>query len=214
MALTIRDERDTTIREYWRQRALGNTVVKNEYTKKIERSLAAARGQVLDIGCGRGRWMRLLAVEGLVGVDFVYENCKSAHSNTGHDIVCADARNLPFKSESFDYVYSIQMLGSFPRSTLALQEAFRVGRTGSGVLLTFLNRRSPYSIISYIRSVSGRLPFVERFTPNQVKMICSRSLQHSTIQVTGIPLPPKLQLLLQLLESTLGNDIVVTGERT
>lgn len=208
------EEKDIRIREYWQQRTLGDSPVKSAYTRKIADLLSAAGGKVLDIGCGRGRWMQVLPASDAVGVDLIFENCKVTHWRTRYDIVCADARTLPFRGQCFDYVYSIQVLGSFPRFSLAVREAFRVGKSGSGVLLTFLNKTSPYSIVSFLRRRSGRLPYVRRFTPKEVKVICSRNLQYGRIVVTGIPLPPKLQSIFQALDSILGNEIVVTGIRT
>jgi len=53
---------------------------------------------ILDIGCGNNR------MEGVVGLDMRKTNCVD---------VVADARKLPFKDSSFDYVFSSHLIEHF-----------------------------------------------------------------------------------------------------
>jgi ubiquinone/menaquinone biosynthesis C-methylase UbiE len=71
----------------------------------------------LELGCGSGKTAGLLAGAGseIVAVDFsraaVAMNSTRARENAGFDLVVADARALPFRPETFDFVFAIHVLG-------------------------------------------------------------------------------------------------------
>ncbi len=91
--------------------------------------------KVLDLGCGRGRFLRLLGERG-VGIDGCRDSvdfCRNAGLEV-HEIVLPS--RLPFKDGEFDGVYFSHVIEHFgPRdATLILTEADRVLREG-GILL-------------------------------------------------------------------------------
>jgi len=96
--------------------------------------------QVLDLGCGKGRFARALASRGadLIGLDLSRAMLASAASV---DRVQASARRLPFRSSSFDAVLAVEVLEHLgPRSLDdVLAEARRVLRPGGRFLIVDKN---------------------------------------------------------------------------
>lgn len=82
---------------------------------------------VLDVGCGTGRFMEIVEKYGgeVVGVDLSFA-VESAFSNLGFNkniyIIQADIFGLPFKPESFDYIFSIGVLHHTPNTERAFRE--------------------------------------------------------------------------------------------
>lgn len=89
--------------------------------------------RVLDVGCGEGRVGAELVRRGygVVGVDASPRMVELAREH--HDAVVADARSLPFDSESFDVVVTVNALMEIDELEAVVQEAARVLRVG-GVL--------------------------------------------------------------------------------
>ncbi len=100
--------------------------------------LSVREKSVLDLGCGRGRWLAFYAARGarVVGVD-VSLDAVEACRRRGYAVVPGSVDNLPFENGSFDWVNSITVLqhippGSQARAVLEIQ---RVLRPGGHVLL-------------------------------------------------------------------------------
>lgn len=87
-------------------------------------------GRILEIGCGIGRWSRRFTEKNLlyIGIDLEPEALKVAKTKK-LDLVRGDVRFLPFKDNSFEFVFSCDVLQHF-RSTSTmpaiLREAHRV----------------------------------------------------------------------------------------
>ncbi len=99
------------------------------------RLLGPGPGSCLDLGCGTGRAIPLLAAAGwrVTGVDVSQDQLRIAERQAGDDaerLVHADAHELPFPDESFDAVVSILTHTDFDDPVAALTEARRVLRPG------------------------------------------------------------------------------------
>jgi SAM-dependent methyltransferase len=97
--------------------------------------LGRGRGRCLDLGCGTGVFVTLLAELGwtVVGVDVSDDQLRVARERVGsvaEGLVRADARSLPFDDESFDAVVASLVHTDIDRYDLALLEAARVLRPG------------------------------------------------------------------------------------
>jgi SAM-dependent methyltransferase len=102
-----------------------------EYSKQAAWSRALQLGgfndlsnvQALDVGCGRGRWLRLLLEWGAVpdnlhGIDLFESRIDHAQSISHPfvDLRVASAFNLPFENESMDVVAATMLFSSMPDS--------------------------------------------------------------------------------------------------
>lgn len=108
--------------------------------------MARVRGKgfvnALDVGCGEGRFCRMLAAEGVkaVGVDptlALVEHARRMHSDGDYRIQCAEA--LEFPDGSFDLVVSYLTLIDIPGVEQAISEMARVLRPGGALLIANLN---------------------------------------------------------------------------
>ena len=77
----------------------------------------------LDIGCGQGTYLNYLCKLStkMVGIDFSLNNVKNTLSQNKYGLNC-DGTQLPFKSDLFDFCFSINVLHHLP--SIALQDHF------------------------------------------------------------------------------------------
>lgn len=104
---------------------------------------------VLEVGCGMGcmamnwarRGARLTAVD-LNPVAVEQTRRRFEVFGLEGDVRAADAENLPFADESFDYAYSWGVLHHTPGTRTALREMWRILRPGGGLGIMLYNRNS------------------------------------------------------------------------
>ena len=101
-------------------------------------SLAGEPCRALDVGCGEGRFCRMLQERGFetVGIDpteRLLEAAKSRDSAGGYQI--AGGENIPFPGESFGLVVSYLTLLDIPDFRQAIHEMVRVLAPGGHILL-------------------------------------------------------------------------------
>ena len=107
--------------------------------ENLENLLGNASGRLLDIGCADGTITRRIAENKLKlrvwGVDYYREAIDYAKSKKSRVIfACSDARKIPFKSNTFDFVICIETLEHIPDNQKVLSEIHRVLRKG-GILI-------------------------------------------------------------------------------
>lgn len=102
-------------------------------SKAVQQLLAGAHGRALDLGCGNGKFTRLLAglfteVSGIDVKAGKIEEAKAAASEAGItiDFRVASAEAIPYPDASFDAVAFSNSLHHIPHPDLALAEAVRV----------------------------------------------------------------------------------------
>ncbi|NWF69814.1 MAG: class I SAM-dependent methyltransferase [Chloroflexi bacterium] len=96
--------------------------------------------RVLDVGCGFGANLPLLAQEAargglLVGVDVEHDALHSIERRAGLALVQARADALPFRAGSFDTVALLAVIEHVPDDQRVLSEAWRIARPGARQLL-------------------------------------------------------------------------------
>jgi ubiquinone/menaquinone biosynthesis C-methylase UbiE len=125
-------------------------------------------GKLLDVGCGNGRNLIPFAKLGFdcYGVDFsrnMIEIAKRKFEKLGLKCMfkVADARSLPFKDESFDYVICAAVLHHLkkPECEKALGEIKRVLKIGGRALLTVWNKYSPFNLELILKPKEAHIPW-------------------------------------------------------
>lgn len=96
------------------------------------------KNPVLDIGCGFGEFGGVFFSSQVeVGLDInEKEILEAATSGKYKKTIAADARNLPFKNNSFKTIISISTLEHIPNNAKVFKEAFRVLSPGGVFMFT------------------------------------------------------------------------------
>ncbi len=108
------------------------------------RVLAAQSGarDVLEVGCGTGRWVLELfpLVQRIVGLDYSFGMLEQAQAqNEALLLTNGDANHLPFPSESFDLVLSLNALQHYTDQRAFITEARRLLRPGGALAIVNLD---------------------------------------------------------------------------
>jgi SAM-dependent methyltransferase len=110
-------------------------------TPMVERLRGLGGGRALDVGCGEGRFCRILRREGFepVGVDPTLELLAAARARDPEGVyVEGRAEALDFADESFDLVVSCLSLIDIAPADLAIAEMVRVLKPGGTLLIANL----------------------------------------------------------------------------
>ena len=113
-----------------------------KYLAEIIKELPFKSYNIVDLGCGNGRWFELFQERQVdyIGVDAsekLIEIARKKYPQAKFQV--ADALNLPFPNGFFDKIYSIAVLHQIPSKELRLQflkEVKRVLRPGGLLILT------------------------------------------------------------------------------
>jgi 2-polyprenyl-3-methyl-5-hydroxy-6-metoxy-1,4-benzoquinol methylase len=123
--------------------------------------LGAGDGRtLLDIGCNWGRWTIAAARAGWrpTGIDLAKKSVGAARRvaeqiGVEAEYVVADARELPFRNESFDAVFSYSVLQHLAKEdvSLVVAEIRRVLRPGGLAWIEMPNARGPLNLLRQAR---------------------------------------------------------------
>jgi len=110
--------------------------------------------RILEVGCGLGSDSRQFSIRGadIVSMDLSPSNvvltCKGFKvcDLSGYSLV-ADAESLPFREESFDYVYSFGVLHHTPNTQGAIDEIRRVLKPRGWAIAMLYNKGLSYKWI-------------------------------------------------------------------
>lgn len=124
-------------------------------------------GLMLDIGNGWGRWLVSGYKKGYIpiGIDIRHEFCKTAlntlHSNNcfGYSLV-ADLKNLPFKNNIFDFIWSFSVIQHTHKSRMisCLNNINRILNDKGFSKLEFPNKNGIYNAY---RNVKNEMKFAD-----------------------------------------------------
>lgn len=134
-----------------------------------------------DLGCGSGRWARLVAprvgklhcIDPSVAIDVARRNLRTLANCEFHH---AGADGIPLGDQSMDFGYSLGVLHHIPEPHLALSGCVRKLKPGAPFLLymyySFDNRpawfRALWRLSDWTRKVVSRMPHGLRFAMSQV----------------------------------------------
>jgi SAM-dependent methyltransferase len=135
---------------------------------------------VLEVGCGQGADLSQFALAGAIahGCDLTAKHCEISRSFVSRvggsaAVAQADARALPYASNSFDLVYSFGVLLLMEDLDSAVAEIHRVLKPGGSVIAMFYNRDSLhyyvktlyyYGVVCDLEPLLGPRRLVDWFT--------------------------------------------------
>lgn len=134
----------------WFETPIGR-LVKQYEAELLQEMLDPRDGDfVLDVGCGTGIFTAdvLFSGAGVVGIDISLPMIGAAaqrFSTMRFSPLAADMLHLPFAAGSFDKVYSMTALEFVENGRRAVAELQRVTKIGGTIVLTTLNRLSPWA---------------------------------------------------------------------
>ncbi|WP_418791101.1 class I SAM-dependent methyltransferase [Phosphitispora sp. TUW77] len=140
----------------------------------IRKKITFETGLTLDLACGDGKFAEIVLKPlgfSLVGCDFNPEVITQAEKTGIYEkVIVADARNLPFKSESFSNVFSNCAFEHFDDIEIVLGEVWRVLKPGGRLIFTAVNdnfvKWQPFSTIG---KMLGLRKWVESIRINHIK---------------------------------------------
>lgn len=106
----------------------------------VEQTIAAAGvrgGRLLDVGCGTGMFLRVLAHYGSVcGVDISEQALAYCRQKVSAELTLGSGDQLPFPDGSFCFVSLLDIIEHAADDLSVLKEAYRVCRPGGAALVT------------------------------------------------------------------------------
>jgi ubiquinone/menaquinone biosynthesis C-methylase UbiE len=153
----------------YRAEVLGN------WLAAISAHVLAAQ-DILDLGCGTGRFTQALAdlygarVTGIDPSPAMLTQAAGKATSAGLHFVCATAEAIPVPDASFDFVFSSMAFHHFANRDIAARESCRVLRPGGFVVIRNATReKARYS--PYARFFRGFLAIVDSHLPAQEEII-------------------------------------------
>ena len=92
-------------------------------------------GPVLDLGCGRGYWLRRMRTAGLEPIGIEHDEDRTAEALRQAPVAEADAASLPLADASVGLVWCIHVLHHLEHPDRVLAEVRRVLRPGGHLVL-------------------------------------------------------------------------------
>ncbi len=128
----------------------GDMALKRRAKKIIVELDPQPNEKILDVGCGDGYYLYLLANLGLrlqlTGTDFDHAGLKNARKNLSKTIPLVQAdlmKKLPFKNNTFDKIVMSEVAEHLPDDVKGLKEVYRVLKPGGILCLTVPDARYP-----------------------------------------------------------------------
>jgi ubiquinone/menaquinone biosynthesis C-methylase UbiE len=161
-------------------------------------ALEAAAGpfadlNVLDVGCGTGRFTAALSRQAgwTTGIDRDAAMLAVASTRFSGPLLIADADHLPYRANAFDVTFAITLCEFTPNPQDVVAEMARVTKPRGLVVIGALNRRSPWGIMR--RKRLQRPPWSRaRFFRGSELLSLGRP--HGRASVTGALFAPGISL--------------------
>lgn len=151
----------------------------NKYFDIVSSSMLNERSNVIDIGCGSGRFIKYLKgrYHKITGVDpseAILVADKLVGSDPAIELVKTSTDNLPFPDDHFDFGYSLGVLHHIPDTRKALRDCVKKIKPGGHFLLYLyynLDNRSVFAKFLFQWSNLLRL-IISRFPRGLKKFSC------------------------------------------
>jgi glycosyltransferase involved in cell wall biosynthesis/SAM-dependent methyltransferase len=150
----------------------------------------------LDASCGYGRHLYFASryrPRRMVGMDFsnlIFSARESQRDRSNVSLVKGDLFRMPFRRESFDFVYTLGALQNLPEPERGFRSLLEFVKPGGSVIVWVYSRkrRLMNRIVEAFRFVTLRLPF---FTLKKICFLCA-CVDYSTFALTFFFLPIKV----------------------
>ena len=143
----------------------------NEYFDLLSSTPVNEKSNVLDVGCGTGRWSYYLSpkvnfIEAIDPSDAVFAALRLTSIKPNMRVTKAGVDNIPFPDSSFDFVFSLGVLHHLPDTEAALKKIIQKIKP-NGYFLVYLyynldNRGNMYKALfklsNSIRKIISRMP--------------------------------------------------------
>jgi ubiquinone/menaquinone biosynthesis C-methylase UbiE len=162
----------------------------------LDQGLLRHGARVLELGCGAGTYVRLLAKRGhpVVGLDYSLPSlgrALAADPGEAGRYVAGEAYALPFASGSFQGVVCIGVLQALSRPAEAVGEMLRVLGPSGRLLVETLNPWSPLAVTRRLQSrLSGRPLHLRYGAPSIIEQALDAAGAR-TLGRIGVLLPPR-----------------------
>lgn len=159
----------------------------------LDGHLLAAGARVLELGCGAGTYVRLLAKRGhpVVGLDYslpTLDRARASDPPQAGRYVAGNASSLPFRDESFQAVTCIGVFQALERPDGVLAEIARVLEPAGLAIVEALN---PWGLLAALRRLSA---FIRR-EPTRLRYVAPRAVERSMLS-TGLRPVRRVRVLL------------------
>jgi len=155
----------------------------NKFIIKVARECNKKNKKVIDVGAGELPYKDYFDKCRFFSQDII-------NYNGAIDYVC-DAKNIPVKNESFDYVICTQVLEHIKEPHLVIKEMYRILKKGGKVFLTthgnFEEHGIPYDFFRYTRYGLKYLAISNHFRLTKIKPQGGRFIAVSKFIQTLIP---------------------------
>ncbi|MFC2171524.1 class I SAM-dependent methyltransferase [Acidobacteriota bacterium] len=138
--------------------------------------------RILDVGCGNLLDYPIFKGAGCcyIGVDFSVEMLRDGvgrYPECKGRVVIADARQLPFRMESFDRVVASEIVEHVPEYEKIFNEIAPILKPGGTLTVSCPNRRSLYGLARWFweRKHEWEHPYDKWKTPIEIKAQCRRA---------------------------------------
>lgn len=108
--------------------------------KEIKKIIASNNYKnILEAGCGTGRWINSLEENGrrVFGLDYSLDMMKIPKARKSHlNLINADAVHIPFKDNFFELIFCVNAIHHFPDKEKFIKDCYRI-LNGNGMLAVF-----------------------------------------------------------------------------
>lgn len=195
------------------------------FVEEICRSLKETRPRILDVGCGTGANLKMLAQFGdAEGVDVSEDALDFCRARGLQNVRRGAAEELPYEDGSFDLVTALDVVEHLDDDVTGLKEMYRVLRPGGYALLfvpafMFLwgvqddvsNHRRRYTLPDLRQRVEEQGFEVKRATYANISFFAPILLGRALMRVTGLTPASENNINISALNGVLGRVFGAEG---
>jgi len=144
--------------------------IRESITQRIPKS----NQLILDVGCGGGWAANYYKDKGnkLVSMDIAKKNSINVLKNfpfENHNSVCADVLNLPFAENSFDYIFSSEVIEHVPDPNLFINNLLSILKPNGKLIITSpYNEKLDYHLCIHCNNLTPKHAHLHSFNESNI----------------------------------------------